>query len=356
MLRIGQAHARIGLSPRWYLHAYCMIGNEIVALVQEKLRWKSPRATRLIQSANKAIFLDMDLALSVYFGEAQRMLAAERRRMAIELDEKVKTIVEPLARSAAEMADASHRMTSVSRAMTEEATQVTSTSGTIFSHIQSVASATEEVSASVSEIDRQVGHAATIARKGAEQAQQTDTVVRSLTEATTSIGEVIKLIRDIAGQTNLLALNATIEAARAGEAGKGFAVVANEVKSLANQTATATENISNQITAINDATGEAIGVIHEIGRVISEMNDIMTSIATSVDEQGAATREISGRIEETAGQTRGLLDAIQSVSRATHETNTISEGVMNSASSLSSESMSLVNTVEDLVGRMRAAS
>ena len=156
-------------------------------------------------------------------------------------------------------------------------------------------SATEELTASISEIAQQVTRSAEIAGKAAEEARRTNAVVEGLASGTQKIGEVVTLIQSIASQTNLLALNATIEAARAGEHGRGFAVVASEVKALANQTAKATEEISDADQSIQNATGEAVSAIQAIGGTIAEIDEISSEIAAAVDQQGAATREIVGQ-------------------------------------------------------------
>ena len=159
--------------------------------------------------------------------------------------------------------------------------------------VESVASAAEELSASISDISQQAAHAAGIASRAVDQARETDGTVQGLAQSAGRIGEVVGLINSIAAQTNLLALNATIEAARAGEAGRGFAVVASEVKSLASQTAKATEEISEQIADIQKVAGEAIDAIKGIGGIIGEVNEVATAIAAAVQEQGAATQEIT---------------------------------------------------------------
>src|SRR6185437_16204677 len=152
-------------------------------------------------------------------------------------------------------------------------------------NVQTVAASAEEMTSSISEIGRQVTQAATIAKQAVADAQRTNGTVNTLAEAAQKIGQVVQLIQDIASQTNLLALNATIEAARAGEAGKGFAVVASEVKSLANQTAKATEEIAGQIAAIQGATGSVVTAIRGIGGTIGEMSEIATAIASAIEEQ-----------------------------------------------------------------------
>ncbi|MBO1074902.1 methyl-accepting chemotaxis protein [Roseomonas marmotae] len=175
---------------------------------------------------------------------------------------------------------------------------------------QTAAAATEELASSIGEITRQVGRSAEVSRRAVAEAERTDRTVRDLAETASKIGDVVRLIADIAGQTNLLALNATIEAARAGEAGKGFAVVASEVKSLASQTARATEEIGQQVGAIQGATGQAVEAIRSIGLVVAEIDQTAAAIAAAVEQQGAATQEIARNIAGTA-------EAASTVSRET---------------------------------------
>jgi methyl-accepting chemotaxis protein len=167
-------------------------------------------------------------------------------------------------------------------------------------NVQSVASATEELSSSVTEIGRQVQESARMATDAVGQARVTNDRVSQLSKAASRIGDVVELINTIAGQTNLLALNATIEAARAGDAGRGFAVVASEVKALAEQTAKATGEISQQITGIQGATQESVNAIKEISGTIERLAEISSAIAAAVEEQGAATQEISRNVQQAA--------------------------------------------------------
>ena len=166
------------------------------------------------------------------------------------------------------------------------------------------------MSASINDISQQAAHAAGIASRAVNQARETDGTVQGLAKSAARIGEVVGLINTIAAQTNLLALNATIEAARAGEAGRGFAVVASEVKSLASQTAKATDEISEQIADIQKVAGEAIDAIKRIGGIIGEVNEVATAIAAAVEEQGAATQEITRSTQYAAQGTKNVSDNI----------------------------------------------
>jgi methyl-accepting chemotaxis protein len=221
--------------------------------------------------------------------------------------------------------------------------------------VHSVAAASEELASSVVEISRQVDASARIASEAVEQAQKTDARISQLSQAAARIGDVVDLIKTIAGQTNLLALNATIEAARAGEAGRGFAVVASEVKTLAEQTAKATGEISQQIADIQSATQDSVVAIKEIGATIGRISEISSTIASAVEEQGAATQEISRNVQRAAeGTAQGAAD-LSDVQRGVSETGAASSQVLSAAQSLSSESNRLKREVGKFMDTVRAA-
>jgi methyl-accepting chemotaxis protein len=223
-----------------------------------------------------------------------------------------------------------------------------------FNNVQSVAAATEELTASIAEISQQVSNSAGIARQAVDEAKRTDQTVSALSDASQRIGEVVKLISDIASQTNLLALNATIEAARAGEMGKGFAVVASEVKNLANQTAKATEDISTQIVGMQNATGEAVSAIQAIAETIGKIDQIAATIAAAVEEQGAATQEISRSIQQAAGGAREVSDNVSVVAKSVDETGRMAKDVLGAASELSQQAEIMRREVGNFLERVRA--
>jgi methyl-accepting chemotaxis protein len=222
-------------------------------------------------------------------------------------------------------------------------------------NVQTVSSGTEELSSSIAEIGRQVITSAQIARKAVDEAGATDATMQGLADNASRISVVVDLIQVIASQTNLLALNATIEAARAGEAGRGFAVVASEVKSLANQTAKATDEIRAQIASMQQVTTSAVGAIRNIGETIGEINEVTTAIAAAVEEQGAATREIARNIQHAAGGTSEVSSNIVGVSTASAEAGSAASEVLSASGALRREADVLRAEIDAFLSNIRAA-
>ncbi|MET0445206.1 MAG: methyl-accepting chemotaxis protein, partial [Pseudorhodoplanes sp.] len=264
-------------------------------------------------------------------------------------------VVETVSSASTELEASAGTLTATAERAQELTTSVAAASEQASTNVQSVASATEEMASSVNEISRQVQESANIAGQAVQQARITNDRVSELASAAARIGDVVELINNIAGQTNLLALNATIEAARAGEAGRGFAVVASEVKALAEQTAKATGEISNQISGIQAATQDSVGAIKEIGDTIGRMSEIASTIASAVEEQGAATQEISRNVQQAAQGTMQVSSNITDVQRGASETGSASTQVLAAAQSLSSDSTRLKVEVSNFLSAVRAA-
>ena len=236
----------------------------------------------------------------------------------------------------------------------QQATSVAAASEEASVNVQTVSSAAEELTASIGEISRQVEESASIASSAMDEVNNTSKEIEGLTVAAREIGEVVALITDIADQTNLLALNATIEAARAGEAGKGFAVVASEVKNLANQTARATDQISEQVNAIQSSTASAVSAINGISKTMGTVNDIATNISAAVEEQGAATQEIARNIEQASAGTQEVSHTISSVTQGASQTGESSGEVLVAAQTLTEQSKLLDNAVASFLQQVRA--
>ena len=292
-------------------------------------------------------------------GEQRRSQAeAESRRTEMaavpkNFAEGIEVVVRNLTAAAGSLrASAEHLTATAGRTLTETS-NVANASEQASANVETVAAAAEELSASISEIRRQVYEASKVAQRAVDEAQKTTGTVRGLAEAAQKIGEVVNLINDIAAQTNLLALNATIEAARAGEAGKGFAVVAGEVKNLANQTGKATEDIQNQVTAIQAETQHAVAAISDIARTIGTISDITQAVASAVDEQGKATQEIAVNVQRASAGTSEVSVSISSVTEYASNTGTSAETVLQAANALSGESGQLRDQVSSFLDRVR---
>jgi methyl-accepting chemotaxis protein len=276
-------------------------------------------------------------------------------RFADDFEAAVGAIVSNVSASAVQLESAAGILTRTAETTQSLSSQVAGASEEASTNMQQVAAATEELSTSVDEIGRRVRESNKIAEAAVLQAQQTDGRIGKLSRAAQEIGDVVKLITAIAEQTNLLALNATIEAARAGEAGRGFAVVASEVKSLASQTAKATDEISSHISGMQGATQESVAAIKEIGGTIGQISSIASTIASAVEQQSSATQEIARSVQNVAQGTNEAAANIMQVNRGATETGSASEEVLNSARTLSSESARLREELDRFMGNIRAA-
>jgi len=280
-----------------------------------------------------------------------RELARVAQDFGASMDNVAKTLVAAASalRSDAEAMAASAEETS------RQSNAVAAASDEASSNVQTVASAAEELTASIGEIGRQVVRSTNSTTQAVQEADRTNAQIRNLAEAAQQIGDVIKLINDIAGQTNLLALNATIEAARAGEAGKGFAVVASEVKSLANQTAKATEEIGAKIAQMQTATEQSVSAVKVIGETIGEISQVSTSIASAVEQQGAATQEIARNVQQASAGTSEVSSNVAGISQAASDTGRIATRVSGASEKISGEVNTLRSEVEKFLASVKAA-
>jgi len=319
-------------------------GDEIGAMARAVLTFKNNRIAADQLEAEQA---------------AERQIKA-RRVAALEalIDSFRRTIGEltgGLSKEAAELERTAKTVSGTADDTNHRSAAVTTAIGQASSNVQMVASATEELSTSIGEISRQVSQSSGIAARAVGEARRTDDIVKGLASSASKIGEVVGLIRDIAGQTNLLALNATIEAARAGEAGKGFAVVAAEVKSLAGQTARATEEVTGQIAQIQEATQDTVEAIGRIAEIITDLDQISASIAVAINQQGNATADIARNMLQAATGTQEVTQNIGGVRLAAASAGAAASQLLEASGSLTQRSDHLSREVQGFLNGVSAA-
>jgi methyl-accepting chemotaxis protein len=280
---------------------------------------------------------------------------AELRHFVDEFQTGIGGIIEKVMNSSGEFERIARQLTETARTTAELSGESASASETASEHVRTAASASDELSSAIAEITRRVQESNGIAAEAVRQADATDQRITELSQAGTRIGDVVKLITSIAEQTNLLALNATIEAARAGDAGRGFAVVAQEVKSLAGQTAKATEEISSQIGNMQIATAESVDAIKAISQTIERISEIANSISAAVEQQSSATANIAHSVRAAASGTASVAVNVGNVARGAGETGATSTRMFEAAQALSGESLHLKAEVDKVLSGVRAA-
>lgn len=357
--QIGLTHNRIGLEPRWYIGGYLFVMNRLAAIAVSHYRFSAARCASVMSAANTAIMLDMDLALSAY-QEAYAESAETQKREAMnkiadEFERSMQGIVTAIAGSARDLQAQSEVMSKTAQDTQVQSTAAAASSEEASANVQSVAAASEEMASSAAEISRQMSETTIAGDTAVADANRATTKVKGLTDAAEKIVAVVKLISEIASQTNLLALNATIEAARAGEAGKGFAVVASEVKNLANQTAKATGEIGQYVSAIQAATSQTVIEIDLIGKSIGRISQISTAVASAVEEQRAATQEIARNVQEAANGTQSVTVNISAVSQSAAKTGEAAGILLTESQTLNAQSEALQREVRAFLARTRAA-
>lgn len=284
---------------------------------------------------------------------AHEMQHKSMQELADSFEASVGQIIGTVASASTELRANAESLSAIADETTKQSTAVAAATEQASVSVQTVASSAEELSSSITEISRQVNESTRVTVEAVNEVKNTDQTVVSLADTANQIGGVVKLIQDIAEQTNLLALNATIEAARAGEAGKGFAVVASEVKSLANQTAKATEEISARIVAMQGVTGTAVSAIRNIGAIIEKISNIISGIASAVEQQSAATKEIATNVSQASSGTQEVASSIGNVSQAAGESRGAASDVLNAARELSVQSEKLKGEMQGFISKIR---
>jgi methyl-accepting chemotaxis protein len=360
--RVGLVHSRIGLEPRWYVAGYAFVMRKLLTLANRpagRFRRLSEvdRAT-LLEAIAQVVLLDIELGISIYLDETKLAYGKALDEMAGTLQSSISGLVSAVGHEVSALSGSAGEMTRVTAEASERTTAAATAAAAATANVNSVAAAAEELSASIAEISTQVSGATRGAEAAVAAAATTSETMRQLAESANKIGEVVRLITDIASQTNLLALNATIEAARAGDAGKGFAVAASEVKNLASQTGRATEEIREQIADVQSVVEKAVGAIGEIDQTIRELNQIAVAIAAAVEEQGAATAEIARNVQQAAAGTGGVSANLTDVTKLAAETGATAQEVHGRSDQLGRHAAALGNLSSEVaafVERIKAA-
>jgi methyl-accepting chemotaxis protein len=359
--KIGFTHYRLGLEPRLYIGGYNFTLTGLCEAIATRMplsrfdRDAGKKRASLQTAVIRVAILDMDLSQSVYLEAMEQARRSELQKVAADLQLSIAETAASVRLTAETLQQNAHRMNETAKTTVAQAEAADAAAALTAANVNAVSAATTELSYSVSEIGQQTRRSHEIAESSAQAAKKSEEMIGQLARAAEQIGGFVGMINAIAGKTNMLALNATIEAARAGEAGRGFAVVASEVKALAEQTARATAEIGEKISAIQASTQLFAENIDLIARTTEETSAAATGIATAVEEQGAATHEITRNITEASTGVAGVAESVQAVARAADAATAASGEVLEASRQLTRQAGDLTSNMERFLQSLNAA-
>jgi methyl-accepting chemotaxis protein len=353
--RVGSAHAQIGLEPRWFAGGYALILSRLAGVLTAESKRKPERLQADLDAVIRAIMLDVELAMSMYIEATEEAYQRRLADLIRHFDETVHCVASSLASETATVTHLAGGVADSAADTTEQTSKVAASAQSASTNIQTVSTAADALSQAIAEVASQIERSAGMAKSAVDGAERSNAEVETLSAAARRIGDVVRLIEQIANQTNLLALNATIEAARAGEAGKGFAVVASEVKALSRQTADATEEITRQVGDIRSAVDRTVEAIQSILQVITDIDAAMATIAAAAEQQDAATRDIARNIAQAASGTDAVAQGIGRVDGDAAKSADAAATLERSAGTLTDETEKLRTAVAGFLQKLRAA-
>lgn len=357
--RIGLIHSRIGLEPTWYIGAYAFTLNHLYAHVAHRYQSRFSPATAaqktaaVLRAINQCVMLDMDIAISVYLEENKRRYDDRLNDLAGIFKTSIGQIVNDVTNISSDLEGSARSLASMALETAEDTGVVAQELSNTSENVSAVSSATEEMSSSISHVAQTANQSAESSRAATHDADQSVAIMKELKQSIDQIKTFADIITKIAEQTNLLALNATIEAARAGEAGKGFSVVAGEVKTLANQTRKATEDIRQQVTEIMQKSDTAVESIETVKRAIANVQSLSVDTADAVGQQREAMREIARNVDQVSDGTLGISRRIESINKVADQTGRSAQSVLDTVTELSAQGKALAISVQRFIDDIR---
>lgn len=353
---IGKTLSEKRIDPHWYIGSYALTLCGVIDTVRRRFRFRPKKQSQVISTIVKSVFLDLDLALSIYDDESRYQYKHSIEDVAENLEDTIRKVTNMVSGAANSIQGTAETLAANAGQTSHQAANAAAASDQASRNVHIVAKSTEDLSAAITEILQQVSHSSEISVEALEEASRGHEIASALTEATAKIGDVTDLIDKIAGQTNLLALNAAIEAARAGEAGKGFGVVAGEVKNLASRTAKATQEIATHLKSIQDASAQSAEALTRIGHTIQQFSDIIVAINLAIAQQQASISDITRNLREAAAGTLQVSNNILFVTEAAGNTGNAAGKMLDTSKILAKQSQSLNQVVEGFLHVIRKAS